>query len=71
MISDVNDIDAGTHLLSAETCRGQSETGMIFCQCRNAQAVSRNTQGMISDRNDPLSMQKRTSCEQECTVDDQ
>ena len=28
-------------------------------------------QGTISDRNDALSMQKRTSCEQECTGDNQ
>ena len=33
--------------------------------------MSRNVQGTISDRNDTLSMQKRTLYEQECTEDDQ
>ena len=28
-------------------------------------------QGIISDRNDTLFMQKHTTCEQECTVDNQ
>ena len=71
MISDVNDIDAGTHFLWAETCRGQSVIGMILFRCENTLPVSRNAQGMISDRNDTLLMWKRTACEQECTGDDQ
>ena len=33
--------------------------------------MSRNVQGTISDRNDTLSMQKHTSCEQECIGDNQ
>ena len=33
--------------------------------------MNRNMQGTISDRNDTLSMQKRTTCEQECIGDDQ
>ena len=45
--------------------------GMRLNQCRNIQAVSTNAQGMISDSNEPLSMQKLTCCEHECAGDDQ
>ena len=33
--------------------------------------MGRNMQETISNRNDALLMQNRTSCEQECTRDDQ
>ena len=51
--------------------RGQSVIGMILCRCRYAHTVNRNAQGIISNGNDILLMQKRTNCEQECTGDNQ
>jgi len=50
--------------VQAEMHMRRSATGMKLCQCRNALPVSRNAQGTISDRNETLSMQIRTLCEQ-------
>ena len=38
---------------------------------KNTQPMSKNTQGMISDRTEAQLIQKRTSCKQKHTGDDQ
>ena len=64
-------VNAGTHNLWAQMCRGWSATGMRLCQCSNILPVSTDAQGMISNRSETLSMQKRTTCEHKYAGDDQ